>query len=138
EKEARRWVVNRAQERREARRRARQEAKSACGKPLEIRTLVEPPREAPPALAARRPDQMRARLGREDRERELRHSRALPASDTRGLRPRALRAPIRTPRAQRSSAQPGPRGRSPARTDAGGRPRGAGAHPLPGRATAAA
>ncbi len=97
EEESRRRIVDRSEERWEVRRRSRHEAVSRRSEPLEIGALVEAPLERPPPLAARRADQVRARLRGEDRERELRHSRARPASDRRAPPPRARLAPSLTP-----------------------------------------
>ena len=69
EEEPRRRIVDRAQQRRELRRRARQEAEAARGEPLLVGARVEAPQVRRPAPVERRLQQMRPRLGREDGER---------------------------------------------------------------------
>ncbi len=70
--QAGRWIVNRAQERREARRRPRDEPISSPREPARTPARRSARMRRQPG-SARRPDQMRARLGREDREGELVH-----------------------------------------------------------------
>ena len=136
QEEPRRRIVDRAQQRREVGRRPRRKRyPPAASRSRYARSSKRRSNAATARRAAA--DQVRARLRREDRERELRHSRARPASDRRAPPQRARLAPSRTPRARRSSARPGRRAHSPARTGGAGRRRGAAAHPPPCRATAA-
>ena len=68
-----RRVVDGAEQRWECRRRAGEEAKPRGGQSLLVRVAIERAHVRRPARTERGPDQMRARLSREDRESELAH-----------------------------------------------------------------